>query len=281
MIEKTTWALGWKLLVLLLSLTGLLVLVNGYLVAVATGSVLSSAVEVLGGGGTLGVFLILISTILLLPPLVSWKKSGRGQPVVWCLSWNVGLLIVILVFGPIAPWMRSRGASPMLLVFGADSRVVETLGGELGWGTGQGAPPPREFDGSEAFALRWLEIVKTLKEADSTEALGPVVRQSNLDKINAWSEKKQFLAFKHVRDQIELIEFDAKQEKRQWQLYDFEQTEQTVRMHWRAYKKGTHDDYLSRDIKLIKEDEQWKADFTSEIETFDKIMQRRENSLDR
>jgi hypothetical protein len=273
---------SWKLPLLLPALTGVVVLSNSYLLVVGAGFAFLQLDQAVGGWGTLTVFVFLSAVIFFLPPLISWRKSNKGRPAIWCLAWNVGLVVVTLAFGPIGNWMRSQGATPVALVLGKDSWAVETLLGEqLGWGTGLGAPTLGKIKGSEPFVERWAEIVKTLQGARSLQELLPVVRQANLDRVKAWPEKQQLLALKHVRDKIELHQFDAQRLKREWQLYDFDQNENTVLLIWRAYEKDSRDDFLSQDVKLVKEDGQWKADFTLEIENFDKIIQRRESSSDR
>jgi hypothetical protein len=280
--KKPEWPVTRSFLLLSFA-TVLVASTNGYLAAVAASNPIFKLVGAVGGWGALGGFFFSALIVFLLPPLVGWKKSKAGRPLVWCLAWNVGLLCITLSFGPVGSWMKSQGATPVALVLGEDSWLVTTaLGEQLGWGVAKGLPVINIADGSEPYVKRWGEIVEGLKTAESIADLEPIVCKANLETVGAWPKRRQLLGLKYVRDQIELLEFDAKKEKRKWQLYDFENGETAVSLEWRAYKKkGSRDDYLSQNVKLVNEEGQWKADFSEDLKTFREIIQKRESSSDR
>jgi hypothetical protein len=267
---------AWKSLLGLSVATASFLFCNTYLMATASGPYLQRLAASLGGPGALTGLALTAAIMLLLPPLFCWRKAKTGHALTWCLGWNLGLLIVTLSFGPVGWWMKRQGATPVALAIGEENWLVKTLLNEqLGWGMGNGLSPQGTLE-SEPFVQRWGEIVKALKSAESPTDLDSVVGKSNLDRVKTWPQKKQLLALRHVRNKIELLEFDAQKEQREWKLYDFDKGENSVVLYFRAYKKtGSPDDYLTQRVTLVQEDGQWKADFSSDIEEFKEVFEKR------
>lgn len=278
-VSKAKKKFPLKLYLILGLLSSFLFFLNTYVMTAAGAEYILNLLDSLGGWGVLAGILLPAGVVFLFPPLFAWSKARQGPALAWTLTWNVAFLGVFIGFAPIKLWFQHHGALPPALILGEEAWLVQKGFVEtLGWGIGELYPNgPRIPPGSEPFVERSNEILTALKSARSLDDLKPVVADSNLQTVSTWSERKQLLAVRHVNNKIELLDLDVETLKSQWQLKDFEQTETTALLTWKAPDpeggKG-----LMKQLKLVKEGEEWKADFAADIEEFDRQIRERDGS---
>ncbi len=254
---------------------------NGYLAITGAGEYVLELFLKLGGWGALAALTGSLALFFLLLPSLAWFRTQKGHPLYWCSAWNAGVLIVVLGFAPVKPWFQHHGAMIPALALGEDSWLVHNLCLEkLGWHTGfdqiqWNTEVPAE---AQELVQRARVIMATLTSARTVDDLRPVVASSNLQTVSAWPAKKQYLALRQVSNKIELLNLDASHSKRQWRLTDFNQDQQSANLTWQARDLSGRSPTLVKTLVLTKEDGQWKADFTEDIEAFHNKMLQRESS---